>query len=712
MTFPMPTLLAVLEFTSLPMLGWLTAAVLPWIIHRWQRQKHQTTPWAAVELLQKAIRQRGRRVKIQQWLLLAIRTAILALLALAVAVPTVRQWALPGASREATHQIIVLDQSYSMGCMHLGSSRWDRALEKARQAITDSDRNALTLIGWSSEAENLLGRPVRDPSLALSALEGVTLSQTSADLSVALHAVLAAIDRAETEMPSTETHHVLFFTDLGRLTWAVDENQRKLIEVVAERADLTIVNVAEGQNDNLAITDVQITPAITLRQRETTITATVACFGNSPSATTTIALLVEGHPIDEQQIDCHKNGKATVNFTHRFVDEGPQTVQVVLANHTDCLPCDDTRWHIVNVRPQLQVACLAGQPNATHDLARALAPNLQRSMQASPISPEVFPISQLSELDLSQYAAVLLGSVSELSPREAATLTEYVRQGGGLALFLGEETTALDELKPLLPVRIKEIQTADSTRFDPLEYRHPIVSPFRGQTQAGLLGVSVSQYWQLQLVEKHSRAEVVLQFDTGDPALVVGRFGLGRVAVSALPGSLAARTSTDTPWSSFALSPSFLPVIRELITHLVGERWTQQRNVLVGEPAVLAWGDGAKASTIRFPDGVQQTLPLLGEEDHRQRVFRETNQCGVYQFNEDGNSLARIAVHLDGRDSDLTLVDLFSLPKGFLVGKTQEGLVHLIAGSDYSLARILLASVLGLLLLETGLAWQLGRGWG
>ncbi len=105
---------AALEFASLPMLGWLVAAVLPWLIHRWQRRQYQTTPWAAVELLLSAMQQRARRVQIDQWLLLAVRTAILVLVALAVAEPALRQWAVGAGGEAPSHRILVVDQSYSM----------------------------------------------------------------------------------------------------------------------------------------------------------------------------------------------------------------------------------------------------------------------------------------------------------------------------------------------------------------------------------------------------------------------------------------------------------------------------------------------------------------------------------------------------------------------------------------------------------------------
>ena len=72
-------------FLNLPMLGWLAAAAAPILIHLWARRHYRQAPWAAMEFLLAAIRRHTRRMFFEQWLLLAIRTAIIVLLVLAVA---------------------------------------------------------------------------------------------------------------------------------------------------------------------------------------------------------------------------------------------------------------------------------------------------------------------------------------------------------------------------------------------------------------------------------------------------------------------------------------------------------------------------------------------------------------------------------------------------------------------------------------------------
>src|SRR6476469_8732247 len=101
-------------FGNLAMLGWLAAAAAPLLIHLWSRHRFREAPWAAMQFLLAAMRKNARRLQLQQWLLLAVRTLIITLVVLAVAEPYGHRL-LAGATSGPSHKVIVIDGSYSMG---------------------------------------------------------------------------------------------------------------------------------------------------------------------------------------------------------------------------------------------------------------------------------------------------------------------------------------------------------------------------------------------------------------------------------------------------------------------------------------------------------------------------------------------------------------------------------------------------------------------
>ena len=710
-------LLAALEFGSLSMLGWLAAAAIPWLIHRWFRRKPRTTPWAAVDLLLAALRQRSRRIKLQQWLLLAVRTAILVLVALAAAEPAFRQWAVGAGGLAPIHHIALIDRSYSMAARQGDDTRLELAKSRARRMIEASRTgDAFTILSWSQSTTNVMGRPTTDAALALSAIQSIKQSDGIADPTTVVLAIENSIAVARENVPQLAHHQVTCYTDLGRRSWEKIIEDHVAWESLAEQSRLLIVDVSDGRGDNLAVTDLLVNPRSVQRQLEATIAATLHNFGEQSWLNQKVALTIDGRPVEEQQIDLTAKADFIVSFKFRFVNEGPHFVKVALTNSGDCLPMDDRRWQIVDVRPPLRIACVQSQPQAAEDVDRAL------SFASDALVPEIVPAHLLGGLDFSHFAAVLLCDLAEFSHREAAQLTQYVWNGGGLAVLLGPRALAeqYNQLGTagysanMLPVDIGGEAPVGNYRFDPLGYGHPIVEPFRGRESAELLNVAVSQYRMLKPRPHHPAAKTVLAFNTGDPAMIVDDFGMGRLAVWATPGSLATRSTNGTPWSSLPVSPSFLPMVREMVIHLVEGRWLQQRNLLVNAPAICRLDPALGDSTpiVRLPDGSLRQLPASGAEDRGQLSIGETSSAGVYSASAADKTIAMFAVNLDTTESDLEKIDPSRLPVEFTTTSAAPTLALSFIAGDFSFVRSLLAGAVLLLLMESVLAWLMGRGWG
>src|SRR5215471_19085545 len=76
-----------LGFANPVMLWGLAAASVPIIIHLLNRRKFREEPWAAMRFLLAAIRKNQRRIRIEQWILLAVRTLLILLVVTAMAKP-------------------------------------------------------------------------------------------------------------------------------------------------------------------------------------------------------------------------------------------------------------------------------------------------------------------------------------------------------------------------------------------------------------------------------------------------------------------------------------------------------------------------------------------------------------------------------------------------------------------------------------------------
>ena len=103
-------------FLNALLAGFAVLAAVPIIIHLLNRSRFKIVAWAAMEFLLKTLQQNSRRLQLRDLILMALRTAAVALLALALARPTIA----PGrlnllGDKGETAAVIVLDNSQSMG---------------------------------------------------------------------------------------------------------------------------------------------------------------------------------------------------------------------------------------------------------------------------------------------------------------------------------------------------------------------------------------------------------------------------------------------------------------------------------------------------------------------------------------------------------------------------------------------------------------------
>jgi Mg-chelatase subunit ChlD len=717
-------------FSNLLMLGWLGAAAAPLIIHLWNKRKYREVSWAAIEFLLAAMRKNARRIQLQQWLLLAVRTAILILVVLAMAQPVLENLGLNFVSGQRTHRVIVIDASYSMGYRPTDISRFARAKQLATKLVDESAQgDGFTLVLLADPPRVIVGTPALAAGEFIKEIENLKLLHTGADLPGTLRMVSEVIDRAEDENPGLDRHVVYMLSDLARNTWIPElgggpavEEYRELVVALSKRASLLVPDLGQSGSENLAVTEVATPESFATVWRDVTLQAHLRNFGTQPYARQLVELLVDDVRVKEDYVDLAPGGQATLSFAHRFETPGPHSVQVRLGG--DLLDVDNHRWLSVPVKPHLRVLCISGRQGATDELVLALD---QDNSERSLVQPQVAPESALMELDLDQYDCIFLCNVGQFTTSEARLLDAYLQRGGGLVFFLGDRVLAdrynrelggegPDGLR-ILPAQIGDVAAEARYQFDPLGYRHPIVSEFRGRGESGLLSTPINRYFQLTTPEEWTTSSVALAFEGGDPAIVEAPIHRGRSIVVALPSSLASiDPQTRVRWTSIAAWPSFVPIVQELLKFAVsGQR--DQFNVKVGDAvgAVLPSAAAGASVTVTDPEGGSRPVSVVSDLDSARWSLPVSDFSGIYTAEQTTDEASRqvFAVNVDTSESDLSKADPDEIPEAFVIRTDWQDLNEQPTGQislNQGLHRYLLYAALILVLMETILAWRFGRG--
>ena len=714
--------LAFWQFGSIWMLGWGLAAALPILIHLWSRRKFREESWAAMEFLLAAMRKNARRIQIEQLVLLAVRTAILVLLALALADPQLSLlsgWT-GGSTGGQRHVVLVLDGSYSMDYRTDGKSRFDAARELSRQVVADGRQgDGYTLVVMGQPPQVVIGQPAFDPEDVSEEIDALRQPHGGASLPATLAEIETILRQAAQTQPRLVQKQVVFFTDLQQQTWGdvASADSRDRLARLEKLATLSLVDLGEPGASNLAVARLEASQPLVTSRGEVTLLAEIQSFARQDAPRQAVEFLVDGQRIADERIDIPAGGRATVSATHRFESPGDHVVEVRLAE--DAVPLDNRRWLSVPVREAIRVLAVAGRPGDARHVALALNP---RPEERGAIEVTEVGESALVETDLSQYDCVVLSNVGRFSRDEAGVLRRHLDRGGGLIVFLGDQVqpesynqqlAGDDPRERVLPVRLGELAAEAQYRLNPLDYRHSIVAPFRGHEASGLLTTPI---WKYVKLTPFPDAKTALAFDGGDPAMVIERIGRGQsmvFATAASPDSLDRTTNPPTPWTAISSWPSFPPLVHEMLSHAIAGRGAG-RNLLVGDDltGIVTGSPAGTQVTLTRPDGTPQKLALAPDGPDSRWSHPGADASGVYAAQLPGGTIQQFAVNLNAREGDLSRFDPELLPSQFSRDLHTQGdpPPALAPGPGRTLFRWLLAAMLVLVIAEPCLAWYFGRG--
>ncbi|HEY7115375.1 MAG TPA: BatA domain-containing protein, partial [Tepidisphaeraceae bacterium] len=513
-------------------------ASIPIIIHILNRRRFKVVRWAAMEYLLQAMRKNRRRLKFEQWVLLAIRCLLIFLMGLALARPLGCEsgtLAALGGQRTALH-VFVIDNSYSMGyevTRPNARTHLDQAKIMAKRLIDNlaAGNEEVMVITASAPIDKdrsvdphaATAKPTYDLQAARGAIDRIEQTAAATDLDGALQLAL----RTAQEENKVATKRLYVFTDATRS--AFEGPGGKSVEALKETGPLlaqqfgkpTLFALGKPGQWNQAVLDVAPAVNLVTTKFSADFVANLKGYGAGPDPV--VQWKMNESPVGNARpvkLDLDTQPQSLSGQT--ITEGGPRVFSVTLAGD-DHLKIDNTRWRVVDVASEMKVLIVEGDrgigalagSGSYLELAlsppREIDPDNPRSAASGKTDSYVAPESPIGELELankilSNYRAVFLTNVGQVNPNQADQLKRYVEQGGTLVMFAGPAVNSDNynqQLTPrgLLPGRlIKTVSSNDNPYhfdFNPKGNLHPFLREFKDQENSGLSTAQIWSYWQL-----------------------------------------------------------------------------------------------------------------------------------------------------------------------------------------------------------------------
>ncbi len=708
--------------------------------------------WGAMEFLVSSSKMTARRLKIIQALLLLTRMSIVGFLAVGLARPFLTGGFLSGAlARSKSSAVIILDNSYSMGLRGGNDTNFDTGREIAEKVAASFRRgDSLTFLLMAGKPRVITeGNPA--PKRVRRLVQNSELCDERTD-------ILASLTKGLEILASEKnTRKELFLiTDCQKNAWRAGNSEgwetvNRLLSSETVQPRVYLVDVSRGAGENVTVVSASLPSYPCGVGKRHMVEVAARSSAEKPSGRPVFTLFLD----DEEKEVARAEGSAYKDGVSRsrlvFSLENPGFHWGKVAVQADCLEADNARYFTVEAKQSVPILCLdggrAGKPTESGAayLAYAFAPEKgmgTEAMQAvsNILDPKVIGVERFWDEELGNYDIVVLHDVGVISGPMYESLEAFVRNGGGVILFLGENTDPVEYAarymsspKSFLPCGVGEargeVPGEGGEEGAPRAYRiaevdsgHAAMASFVEGVGGDLSTAKFYKFFSVAPDEADPDVKVLARFDDGSPYVVQREYGRG--------GTILFTSSCDLEWTNLPLKPVFVPLVHRLSYHLTSGRGGRY-GLTVGEKIVeRVETGGTERATLAAPDGSRFLLVPTESEAQEGRgegalevAFEDTSRAGTYQLihpggaGEEGQPRSYFAVNVDTEESDLSALEERAIRnlvrwKELRYLKAESGDIGNIeeVRRGKEIWRYLMVAVIGFLVVESLLARQIDRG--
>jgi hypothetical protein len=620
-----------MNFLSPGLLFGLLAASIPILIHLLNLRKLKKIDFSTLHFLKLIEKQKVRRVKLIQWLLMALRVLIIAMLVLGFSRPVIQDVRIPGfTSASKTSAVIVIDDSFSMEVVDGRGSYFNQLKNGVNLILSGLKEGDDVSILFTSESYPELATPSADFLNLKKIISQVEPGFKTGMLNSAI--IKAASIIGESENLNKELY---IFSDFQKSTLGNEKEFTDVSALLDSRVKTRLFNFNSKEVVNSAVTGVKVNNQVFEPGKDISVTATIRNFSEDDVNNGLVSLFVNGERGAQKSYNLAAGKITDVTLSARVEKPGFSEIRVEIDE--DDLKADNSRFASIYLPYEFKVVLLGKASDLKFINAAIEAGSFAGNMQI--IRKE---ISQTGSLDFNEVNLVI---VSGAGGGDLSKLKNYVKQGGGIMLFPGENTT-LAEFSTLLssfgvvaPAELKKDAKALPGKFTSIRFEHPLLREIF-QTQYGN-SVESPELFTYFRIPSGSGTDIISLSDGGS-FLKETRFGKGKVVTSAAAAVI--------PSGNFPVIPIFAPLIYRSLFYLASQEPAGEES-LIGEQ-ILIPGKKTGGGSIELAAPGETGYVLQTSANNGGVVFDQTVRPGVYKFTRDGKEIDFIPVNLDTVESN------------------------------------------------------------
>ena len=411
-----------MTFLNPAVLFGLLAASIPIIIHLLNLRKLKKIDFSTLQFLKELQKNKIRKIKIKQWLLLALRVLIILCIVTAFARPTLVGVSIGGTTSAAkTTAVFILDDTFSMSIVDANGSYFNQAKEAIKNILTqfeEGDEFGLVLLSHQPneiEMTSNLNKFKQE-------IESTNISFASGKINNAIIKAAQLIGDAQ-----NFNKEIYLFTDFqkGRLA---DENEiTDLNEQLGEQIRLYAFNYSGREVYNFGIDELKINTQIFEKDKPVKFEAVVKNYSERTKENLVVSFFVDGERSAQQSLNLNPGESKTANLEATAKNFGYNEVFAEIED--DDILQDNKRFSSFFIPEKIPVLILYDNIQDTKLVAAAL--NSVSDKDYFELTTK--KVEQISGTQLNDYQVIIL--ISSDFGNASVKLNQFISTGKGVVII-------------------------------------------------------------------------------------------------------------------------------------------------------------------------------------------------------------------------------------------------------------------------------------
>lgn len=623
-----------MTFLNPAVLFGLLAASIPIIIHLLNLRKLKKIDFSTLQFLKELQKNKIRKIKIKQWLLLALRVLIILAIVTAFARPTIVGVSIGGTTSAAkTTAVFILDDTFSMSVVDQNGSYFNQAKEAIKNILTqfeEGDEFGLVLVSHQPdeiEMTSNLNKFVQE-------VDATNISYASGKLNNSIIKAAELIGEAK-----NFNKEIYVLTDFQKGRLANEDEIIDLKEQLGEQVRLYTFNYSGKEVFNFGIDDLKLNTQIFEKDKPVKFEATLKNYSERTKDNLVVSLFINGERLAQQSINLNSGESKIANLEASARNFGYN--DAIIEIEEDDIIQDNKRYTSFFISEKIPVLILADDINDTKLIEAALKSVSEKGY----FDITIKKTEQISGVSLNNFQVIIL--LSDNFGNASVKLNQFLSSGKGIIIFPPSENgssgfnSSLNSIGITSAGSFVKLEAGQSIHFSETDFNHPLFENiFMDEKKKQIESPEIFSYFKINPGGK-GKSIIKLQ----DESSFLSEYSIcdGKV--------LLFSSSPVFSWSDFPIKGIFAPLVTKSVMYLSAYN-KNEVNYFAGETINVNVAERTLPQIkIVRPDKSEDFINIDENQTSDFISYAATSLAGNYEFLSGEKLLASANVNTDPAES-------------------------------------------------------------